>query len=809
MTLLLFAQQRLLLLLVSTFVLLSSAASAADGYRLWKLQSGKTLSWPRKPIAVDGERVKLEHERDRSVQEFAVADFAAEDRRLLAICADPAGLATVQRVLELGNLKVTADGVEIHAANWRVTDADVQAFAKTFPDLTELSLSHCVISNEAVRALTPLKKLKHLLLPVIRQAASGVNNIEVNLQQRKFSKGTPIDPGLALIAQIESLEWLELSGNGSLSIGEHFAELQASKIKRLELRNCRLSAEDLQRIAGIPQLEYFSPGLHQLSTDLKPPLLKHLKGMKQLRVLDLMNAHLIDDDAQYLKEFPNLRELHIGNWTPSGIRELATLKDLEVLRILDPFDSTLRDADLAEIGKLTRLKTLWISSELVTDEGFAALANLTQLESLHLPSSLTAEGLKHLAKMKNLKHLGTYGPGIRQNAPIRLSEVLALLVGQHGRKPQEALHILDDELPAEGKLKRLDVQKWKLDLAAARYLRNLEVAYLDFEDPPLDDWLAAYESLTGVEKLLINGNRTGMRGDKPTKLKLSKDGLKHLAGWSSLAELNIWQCELAAGTLKPIADRKGLRKLSLNHSEVGPENLAVLPTLTELEELDLNGVKLKPADIAALAAFRNLQKLSFTEPASVDTLRSLKGLKKLERLEVPWAHVPFPELWKLLTDDFGRSPHDAVKLIFKVDLDTQGRVQELDLGQFAVRPRGTQFSAAEADSYLQMLQYLPQLRKLELPENVTNEALKELKHVPRLEWLELRSANVTDAGLHHLRHLEQLERINSTSTAITDQGLRELLKLPKIKYLVLWGSSVTDDGVKQAKEAAPQVAVHN
>jgi hypothetical protein len=310
-----------------------------------------------------------------------------------------------------------------------------------------------------------------------------------------------------------------------------------------------------------------------------------------------------------------------------------------------------------------------------------------------------------------------------------------------------------------------------------------------------------------VQKLTLNGNRSGMRGDEQTSLKLTAEGLTQLQGWDKLETLQILQSTLEKGALESIRGNSKLKNLILNFCQFAPGDLAVLPSLTSLEKLDLNGPSFRAEDLDFVAQATALKELSFTKPVSLNELRKLKGLKKLERLDIPCAQYPFAELWNLLTEDFGRSPEEAVRLIFKTLVDMQGNVIELDLGRFSMRRPEATLSQADVDLTAAIIQHLPQLRKLELPPGISNDALQYLVHTPKLEWLEIDSPKVTDAGLVHLRKLQHLVRVNSTDAPFTEQGVRELTKLPSIKNLALWGTKISEKDAAKLQKEFPDIGL--
>lgn len=112
-------------------------------------------------------------------------------------------------------------------------------------------------------------------------------------------------------------------------------------------------------------------------------------------------------------QFPHLRQLCVaGRWVdPISLARLRNPREMEILTIAN---CPVTDDELRVIGFMTRLKTLQIygSHSTITDEGIAALDNLSDLEALLLSDSqITDAAAKHLArhpKLSNLQLVGTH-----------------------------------------------------------------------------------------------------------------------------------------------------------------------------------------------------------------------------------------------------------------------------------------------------------------------------------------------------------------------------------------------------------------
>jgi hypothetical protein len=105
----------------------------------------------------------------------------------------------------------------------------------------------------------------------------------------------------------------------------------------------------------------------------------------------------------------------------------------------------------------------------------------------------------------------------------------------------------------------------------------------------------------------------------------------------------------------------------------------------------------------------------------------------------------------------------------------------------------------EAD--LECLKDLPRLHKVNLDgARVSNEALRHLEGLNRLQWLSLANTHVGDEGLEHIKDLIELRDVKLNNTKVTDAGLGKLVGLRRLWRLELDDTQVTDNGLDHLKE---------
>jgi Leucine Rich repeat len=86
-----------------------------------------------------------------------------------------------------------------------------------------------------------------------------------------------------------------------------------------------------------------------------------------------------------------------------------------------------------------------------------------------------------------------------------------------------------------------------------------------------------------------------------------------------------------------------------------------------------------------------------------------------------------------------------------------------------------------------------------LLERGSNEHLRHVGRLGRLERLNLHGAPVTDVGLTYLKGLMHLQILDLDETRVTDAGLVNLTGMSSLKSIALSGTGVTDLGIDHLK----------
>lgn len=138
-------------------------------------------------------------------------------------------------------------------------------------------------------------------------------------------------------------------------------------------------------------------------------LKKNEKRNNQIVSFDLSFAKLGRAGFQALADQTNLKALQYINRPidRESLENIALIKTITDLRLGTKEQSDIGADALDELAKLKQLKSLYIGCTPLNDRAFEAISHLQGLRFLELSgcTNLSAEGSKHLSKLKNLEYL--------------------------------------------------------------------------------------------------------------------------------------------------------------------------------------------------------------------------------------------------------------------------------------------------------------------------------------------------------------------------------------------------------------------
>lgn len=414
--------------------------------------------------------------------------------------------------------------------------------------LRMLSLNSVGLTDTGLEHLRSLRALQGLELTQFPLGSRGLAVLKdlPNLEYLSLNTGLT-DTGLKEVAQISSLRWLSIVGG-------------------------RMWGPGLAELAKLPKLERLCFWGAKGGGPLYDRHMKYLEGVKQLRSLTLWGPDNLTDAAlASISKIESLEELHFimgqPKLTPGGVAHLKGLRNFKRV-----------DFSHAWAG---------LPGQQYGDEVARQLAAMPQLESIEGLSYLSADGLKIVATLGNLKCLGIalkdrrqdyYGPtGLSHLASLGSLEVLRIEAG--------------DPLP-------------DADVASLEPLKNLRDLLIG-ASPVGDGGLASIGKLKQLERLQLH--------------VLTRSSLNHLNGLSNVEFLKV------NGPWGEHAKLAGADERTLD-----------LSGLTAVKELYIAGLPLHDEDLAFLANLRSVETLMIqsTTPLPGSYLRYLRGLRTLRTL---WA----------------------------------------------------------------------------------------------------------------------------------------------------------------------------
>ena len=430
-------------------------------------------------------------------------------------------------------------------------------YVGSFKNLKKADFSDCRVYTTYAKHLQPLKNLEEVSLVRCTQLSDADFDY--------FKNNTKL-------AKLDLTSCSRLTDAG-------IAKLKMFKnLKELKLTSCtRLTDKSLDHLAALKNLEvlYIDQCRNLKAWD-------KLKAFPKLREVRVDYTNIDDAGVKVLAQLPNLKTLSLKycrQLTPAALKSLAAGKaKIESLNL--SYVRTLKDADLAPLAQMQSLKTLDMSSTVITDTGMSQLVKIPQLSSLVLSYvQVTDAGLKTLAKKQTLTQLQFYNG---QFTDAGLAEIAKLPKLKH------------------------------LELARCRKLT--------------DKGLKVLANMKALEHLNLRS------------LAIKNAGLESLKDHKTLKQLNISSCtSLSMSCASTLATLKALHTLDLSNNRwVNTTVMRKLKVVPGLKDLNLTSTSVSSVSAKYIADMKNLETLRINYCSSIQDhgLARLTKLKKLKLLEV-------------------------------------------------------------------------------------------------------------------------------------------------------------------------------
>lgn len=539
---------------------------------------------------------------------------------------------------------------------------------------------------------------------------------------------------------------------------------QMPRLERLYLARNPISDEGLKRLQGLQRLERLS----LWETKITDEGLRHVGKLRSLKVLDIHRVSspfacgsprsdswalfyprtspgLTEACLSHLKDTASLRELHFS--FPLSDEGLATLADFERLRVRTLVLCGATPAGLAFLPRFRDLETLVIIDSNVGSDGLRPLSHLPNLRRLQL-RVVTAEGngwelLGDIPNLEELSVITSFVDGRGLQSLHKLKRLRALSLKTTGITDSDVRH-----LGGLANLSRLDLTYESLTADALSGLENMEqLTSLRFHAPLDDQATRVLARMPKLEKLLAPKPGTAYA------FYLTDTGLADLAKLRCLETAEVH--DAVDGAKLPGVDVPAGRGTI---TDAGLTSLWL--------SLNLRMVHVSGRDI------------------------SLEGLRWGPDL-VRWRYV----------DVFFRKPQSVI--VSKsleigagtAEFEHSGRLQLQ--AEDGIGPRRVSLNVSGRDCQLDVLEHLPELKKLKLIECSPGCDWDKLRFVPGLEELEMprdycTKVRIDAVGIRRLAEMGGLRRLTcSLPDGFAAEDLAPLAKLQRLEELDLTFNEVT------------------
>lgn len=79
----------------------------------------------------------------------------------------------------------------------------------------------------------------------------------------------------------------------------------------------------------------------------------------------------------------------------------------------------------------------------------------------------------------------------------------------------------------------------------------------------------------------------------------------------------------------------------------------------------------------------------------------------------------------------------------------------------------------------------------------------------KLLWIDLSQSTITDEGVTHLANLNNLIVLGLQGTNVTDDYIKIIKKLPKLEHFYLLNSGITAKGKQELQQAKPNLTIYH
>ena len=336
-----------------------------------------------------------------------------------------------------------------------------------FTNLKKLELAHCLVTDAQLVHIERLQELVELDLGSTEVTDDGVKHLATlnTLETLCLADARITDSGAKLLAECHNLKRLQLAysiGNG-FEPRPCYASVDALNELKEKLPVLHIHGKPAERFTGMVGVV---KNRRLATSQMAVSDLIGLPDKSLVQSIDLTGSIANDDLMESLEKFTNLKTLKLGRtWvTDSSLIRISNLLHLEEL---DLRDTRVTDVGVARLSACTNLKKLNLHNTMIsgtafrnlialeklvdldvsrnrgdtkwsgrldlssgiTDQGLAYISKLDWIERInlkcyHCKPVLTANGVRCLSNLKQLKEIGIYGLPINEEMLSNLKQIL-------------------------------------------------------------------------------------------------------------------------------------------------------------------------------------------------------------------------------------------------------------------------------------------------------------------------------------------------------------------------------------------------
>lgn len=586
--------------------------------------------------------------------------------------------------------------LDLHSLDLRsswVTAKGIEQIVESFPNLRHLNLGYVDLNDLSLEKIAELENLESLEIDFTLVTDGGTKSFEKLEKLKRLSiKGTCInDKVLETIAKLPNVESLDLTktliGKNSiktLSAMPNLTELKVGKrnfllslcreltatnknfnipqllidakvvtavdgerVLDMDLRNMRLTDDDLAVLQQFPHLQYLDLGRNQITNHG----LEYVATLVDLVTLDIGYNDIDDFGLSLLTPLRKLRRLHLHETgvSLSGIRSLfvdtfertpmealeatglfsekrlersfwhiylktyeVTDDDMELLagvaaiQNLRIHGASLSDYGLQKLSEHSTLKALWLDDVRLTGKSAAVLATIPNLETLWIPDAkLDKEFVQGIVALESLQVLNLCGCNVTEDDILTLADntgLKTLVVDGSAFSPDAASHLAS---------LRPDLTLHRSQRETLRRVRGRKRTH-----KIIPQGSTAREEYAGIRSNVPENEFVRNFGDEWFEMATSMpygttdqhfSEIEHWKNLETLEEIHFGPIILPDGVFDHLDQLPGLRHLNLYRADLGGNHLPDLECLTRIESLEVSRSNISQEQLLAMPDMPNLK----------------------------------------------------------------------------------------------------------------------------------------------------------------------------------------------------------